>query len=92
MRSTLVTDVTNGKANRGGKNGKAGQREMGDDEDNVPQSFAVNGRGRTAADGGAVGSRKDCGSRGESATHLDIDGSESVEEGTLDAGERGGNC
>lgn len=57
-----------------------------------PKSFAVNGRGRTAADGGAVGSRKDRGSRGESATHLDIDGSESVEEGTLDAGERGGNC
>lgn len=46
MRSTLVTDVTNGKANRGGKNGKAGQREMGDDEDDVPREFRCERKGQ----------------------------------------------
>lgn len=47
MCSTLVvTDVKKEKANQGGKNAKAGQREIGGDEDNVSQEFHCEGKGQ----------------------------------------------
>lgn len=49
MYSTLVTDVKKEKANQGGENGEAGRREIGDDEDDVPQELRREGKGQ---DGG----------------------------------------